>query len=99
MIVNFNESMQLISVKYDYDEIGNQIEVETEKTVFCGKSNITQSEFYRSKELDLKIQYCMMINSFDYDGQAYARYNGVKYKILRTYTKSNDLMEVYLAEY
>ena len=99
MIVNLNDAMHLISIQYDFDEIGNQIEVEKETFVYCGQSSITQSEFYKSRELDLKIQYCFVINAFDYNGQAYARYNGKKYSIVRTYTKSNDLMEVYLAEY
>lgn len=93
-----NDIIYLISVLTTADGIGNQNETFEERITYCELANITQSEFYNARQYDLKIKYCVKVNTFDYNGEVYAKYRNKKYTIVRTYAKG-DMMELYLAEY
>lgn len=93
-----NDIIYLISVLACSDEIGNQLEDGNERMTYCELANITQNEFYNARQRDLKIKYCVEVNTFDYYGEVYAKYRNEKYTIVRTYSKG-DKTELYLAEY
>ena len=94
-----NETIFLISHEYDEDEIGQQIETDTQREVFCDIKSIQQNEFFRAGQNGLKPEFVAEVHSFEYDGETEVLYNGEKYSVYRTYyRKSDDKTELYLTE-
>lgn len=89
--------VELISYKVESDLIGNQHEIQVVKKTYCEVRDITQTEYYRAKELKIGVKYCLVINSFDYNGEKHARFKGKKLKVHRTYTKGEKL-ELYVGD-
>ena len=76
------------------DAYGIDAVTETEKTVFCEISSITQSEFYAAAETEFNPEYRFTVFFGDYEGETIAKYNGARYSIYRTY-RNSDYMELY----
>ena len=87
----------LINATVDYDEIGNTLEKEEKRKVYCELKSISQNEFYKSRESKLEVKYCFKMNSFDYLNERFIEYKGNRYKVVRTYTNS-DMVEVYVSD-
>jgi SPP1 family predicted phage head-tail adaptor len=88
----------LISKTIVEDEIGNQIEQEEEKEVFCTVESITQSEYFQASQSGLKPQIKLTMSEFDYSGEAEVEYNTKRYAIYRTFLRNDEHIELYLTE-
>lgn len=80
-----NSQVKLISVTYTEDEVGNQIPAETFTEVWAEVTGIRQSEFYNAALAGLKPEITFIIWANEYIGQTKVEYNGIKYKLIRTY--------------
>lgn len=69
------------------------VEFEKEK-VFCNIKSIGQSEFYQAQVAGLKPEIKVEVRS--YNGADHFELNDKLYKILRTYTKGGDVIELTL---
>jgi len=79
-----HDVISLISIKYEEDEIGNQIPVETERQVFANEFSVSSSEFYNASVAGLKPTRAFEIYSFEYQGEGKLKHEGTKYQIIRT---------------
>lgn len=86
--------LTLISETYTEDEIGNQIVTEVENTVFCEVKSISRSEFYNAATTGLKPSIVFVIHDFEYNGEELIKFENKKYKVIRTYLKSVDEIEL-----
>lgn len=77
----------LISTTIIEDEIGNQIEQEIERKVFANEMSIGQSEYYNAASAGLRPSKMFEVYTFEYQGEAKLRHNGIKYRIIRTETR------------
>lgn len=78
------EVIYLPSIKITEDEIGNQIETPTERSVFANEFYVSGTEFYNAAVAGLKPEKQFEIYSFEYAGEAKLKHNDVTYNIIRT---------------
>ena len=82
-----NAVIHLVSTQIVEDEIGNQIEQETERKVYANEMAVNQAEFYNASLAGLKPERIFEIYSFEYAGESKLKHDGVKYRIIRTETR------------
>lgn len=73
---------------YTTDAEGNQIPIETKRTVFCTVSSAGRSEFYQAAQADMHPEYIFTISNYrDYRGEKLAKYTdwtGVTHELFVT---------------
>lgn len=78
-----------ILIKRTYD---GATRVETKREVFCGFRSIGMKEFYSANSTDFRPELKLILADYlDYDDETLAEYNGVRYRILRTYRVGQEL--------
>jgi SPP1 family predicted phage head-tail adaptor len=93
-----DDIIDLISIVIVEDEIGNPIEQETLKEVYCTVESISQSEYFQASLSGLKPQIKITVCEFDYSDEKIVLYNDKRYSIYRTYLRKDERIELYLTE-
>ena len=74
------------------DEYGDPVVSENTSEVFVGVKSVNRAEFYTAQTAGFDPQIVFMLSDYlDYNDQNYIRYNGVLYKVIRTYRKGVEL--------
>lgn len=82
-----DELLTLIQRAYD-----GMAWVETRRTVFCGVRSVGYREFYAAHAADFLPECVFVLADYlDYEGETLASYDGVLYRILRTYRTGQAL--------
>lgn len=82
-----NDVIHLISVDTTYDEIGNPVEVKTERMVYANQFEVSSVEFYEASAQGLKPEKIFEIYSFEFQGEDKLKHNGQVYHIIRASTR------------
>ena len=82
-----NAVIHLVSTQIVEDEIGNQIEQETERKVYANEMAVNQGEYYNAAAAGLRPSKMFEVYTFEYANEGKLRHNGVKYRIIRTETR------------
>lgn len=93
-----SQTMKLVSVTYQTDDIGNQIPKELLREVFCNVKSTSQSEFFKAGEAGLKPTYKFTMFRYDYSGEKEVEYLNERYSVYRTYAGDSDDIELYVTE-
>ena len=64
------------------------------KEVFCNEKGVKRNEFYQAQAQGIRPELCVEIKACDYNRETYFEYNGVLYRILRTYPVKNENLEM-----
>lgn len=89
----FKDIIILIGVTTKPDEVGDIVEVETEREVFANKKSIRQSEYYQALSVGLKPELTFQVHSYEYEAEKSLKYNDKPYNIIRTFEKG-DFVEL-----
>lgn len=92
--MTYDHELTLIQQTYTEDEIGNQIPVETETVIFCGKKSVTRSEFYNAATTGLRPVIVLVIHPYEYAGQTKVEFEGTRYNVIRAYEVNMEEMEL-----
>jgi SPP1 family predicted phage head-tail adaptor len=90
----FRDVISLITVTTTENELGDTIEVSTERQVFADKQSVRQSEFYQAAATGLRPELMFVVRTIEYNGETRLKYNGKIYDIIRTYDKDGELTEL-----
>lgn len=90
----FRDVISLITVTTTENELGDTIEVSTERQVFADKQSVRQSEFYQAAATGLRPELMFVVRTIEYNGETQLKYNGKEYSIIRTYDKDGELTEL-----
>ena len=90
----FRDVIKLISYTTTENELGDTIEVSTERQVFADKQSVRQSEFYQAAATGLRPELMFVVRTIEYNGETRLKYNGKIYDIIRTYDKDGELTEL-----
>jgi len=82
-----NQVIYLVEVEIMEDEIGNQIEQETERQVFVNEMSISQAEYYNAAAAGLRPTKMFELYTFEYAGEPKVKHNGIRYRVVRTETR------------
>lgn len=88
----------LVDTAITEDDIGNQIEANTETLCYCAEVPIARNEFYQAGQSGIKSEICLLVDTESYGNQTKVKYNDKTYAIYRTYPSANGMSELYLTE-
>lgn len=91
-----SNTVDLVSVAYGTDSIGQHVAVETLRTVFCAVDSISRAEFYDAGRNGLKPELRITLFSPDYNGEEALILNKIRYGVVRTYQNRNETIELYV---
>lgn len=92
--MTYDNELTLISQTCTEDEIGNQIPVETETVILCAVKSVARNEFYNAAAAGLKPVLVFIVHGYEYAGQTLVKFNGIRYKVIRTYTTDFEELEL-----
>lgn len=96
--MSWNEIVSLITVPpAKKDEAGYPIDMkdqETKREVYAKKKSIKRSEFYAANQNGIKADIAFIIRIFEYEGEQLLEHNGKRYKIIRSYETSSEMIEL-----
>lgn len=92
--MTYDHELILIQQTYTEDEIGNQIPVEVETSILCGKKSVTRSEFYSAAVNGLKPVIVLVVHPYEYSGETKVKFEGTTYNVIRTYGKNLEELEL-----
>src|SRR5690606_2053210 len=79
-----DQVIYLLSVTVEEDEIGNQVEIVTERMVFANELAVTSEEFYNAAAGGLRPTKRFEIHSFEYQDEDRLKHDGIVYRVIRT---------------
>jgi len=92
--MTYDHELTLIDYTIEYDEIGQQKKIETRTNILCAVKSIGRNEFYAAAQAGLKPEITFVIHSYEYNGEKKVEFEGEKYKVIRTYMKDFEEMEL-----
>lgn len=88
----YKEIITLLSETQEPDETGELIKVVKTKEIYAKLLSVGQKEFYEAMAQGLQPEYKFEIADYlDYTNEKKIIFNNIKYKVLRTYRKGNQL--------
>lgn len=66
------------------------------REVYCNKKGVKRNEFYQAATAGMKPELCIEIKACEYKKEDYFEFDGIMYRILRTYPARNENLELIL---
>lgn len=93
------DDLVLITVVRTEDSEGYTTETETERTVRCTFSEgITRAEFYEGMKAGIGLSASAEIWAEDFENEEICKFDGVRYKIIRTFATGRGTLDLSLSE-
>lgn len=94
--MRFDRELTLIREELIQDEIGNWLPVLPEQgtQILCAKKSVGRVEFYNAAATGLRPEVVLVMHPFEYGDERTVFFEGVRYKILRTYETSLEELEL-----
>jgi SPP1 family predicted phage head-tail adaptor len=92
--MNWRDVASLISLVETQDDFGGIVIDGTPRSVFVNQKSIRQSEFYQAMAQGLKPEIMFEIRAIDYAGEEKLSYSNKAYKIVRTFSKDGEILEL-----
>lgn len=70
------------------------IVMKDKKMVFCNNKGVKRNEFYQAAVAGYKPELCVEIKADDYNRENHFEYQGIVYRIIRTYPVKNEKLEM-----
>lgn len=67
------------------------------REVYCNEKGVKRNEFYQAATAGVKPELCIEIKAAEYQREEYFEYDGVIYRIVRTYPVKSENLELILA--
>lgn len=71
---------------------------EIKRDVFCLVGDVRQSEFFTAQQIGIKPSNMLVTNPINYEGEEYVEFRSRKFKVYRTYERSENEIELYIEE-
>jgi len=82
-------TVDLIKRSFYEDENAVRLPMSEKRTVFAYVDSVSQTEFFEGSRTGLKPEVRFTIQLCDYEDEDVIEYNGIGYKVYRTYTADN----------
>lgn len=86
----------LISYVSERDSIGQIIERESCRDIFCNIRSVSANEWFSGASIGMNPSVSVTVFAYDYAGEKECILDGQKYAIYRTYRRQDDDLELYL---
>ena len=85
---------KLCTKQVGLDNLRRPIKKLIKKEIYCNKKSIRQSEFYQAMAQGIRPEIMFEIRFADYNNETHFEYENKLYRIIRTYTKNNEILEL-----
>ena len=92
----FNDVLELLTITYTVDALGQQLPQETAETIFCRLKSIPSQEYFNTAKQGIKSRYIFIVKQCDYNDQIKVRYKNKIYHVYRTYEIDREEIELYV---
>jgi len=87
--------ISLISTISGTNDMGDPIKIpHIRENIFASKKSITRVEFYQAAAAGIKPQITFEMRTIDYEDELLLGYENKTYKLIRTFEKDNDFIEL-----
>ncbi|MCQ2009259.1 phage head closure protein [Sporolactobacillus sp. STSJ-5] len=93
--ISLDDVCKLIDVVTTEDELGQPIEFEKPRQIFCSRISVSRAEFAAAGQVGLKAQLVLVVDSDEYDGEDRVDYIEKRYSIYRDFMRSDGYTELY----
>lgn len=93
--MSLDDVCSLISVSSVRDELGQNIETESERQIFCARTSVSRAEFLAAGQLNHKPQITIVVDSEEYDGEMSLKYGNIKYRVYRDYMRPDGYTDLH----
>lgn len=83
--MTFDHELILISVTPSENDIGDPIEIPTERAILCDVQSVSRSEHYAAAAHGIPPEIVFVVNKYEYEGEKDVKFQGNKYQVMRTY--------------
>lgn len=91
----YNDVITLLTITQTVNEIGDTVESISKKEIFAHVKSVGMKEKYEALNVGLKPELVFVIaDYYDYDDQEHIEYDSKRYKVLRTYRKESNELEI-----
>ena len=91
----YNDVITLLSITESVNGIGDLVETITRTEVFARVRSVGMKESYEAFAVGLKPELTFVLaDYYDYNDQEFIEYDSVRYKVLRTYRKTTNELEI-----
>lgn len=91
----FNDVITLLKITETVNDIGDMVATIARKEVFVQVKSIGMKETYEAMSVGLKPELTFILaDYYDYDKQEDIEYESNRYKVLRTYRKTTNELEI-----
>lgn len=90
----YDHEITLIGQIFEEDNIGNQIPVETRKTILCYKKSAGRSEFYSGGANGMRPESVFVVHGYEYEGERIVEFEDKRYNVIRTYATGFEETEL-----
>ena len=91
----YNYIITLVTETETINEIGDTIKVAAEREVFADIKSVGMKETYEAMGVGLKPELTFVLaDYYDYDEECLIIYDGKRYKVIRTYIKQSNELEI-----
>lgn len=97
-VVLYRDVAQLIDTKTVTDPDGYRQEIKTESLVYVDVQSVKRGEYYCGRQAGVELAVSFVLRACDFGGQRLIEYDGKRYRVVRTYTKDGELLELNCAE-
>ena len=74
--------------------LGKPYKTFIKREVFCNEKGVKRNEFYQAQAQGYRPELCVEIKAIDYNRENHFEYNGVMYRVIRTYPVKNECLEL-----
>ena len=91
----YDSQIVLVKETTETDDYGDSVQTQQKRTVFAELMSIGMKEFYQAQDNGKKPELKFKLADYeDYEGESRVIYNGIIYKILRTYKTQRNELEI-----
>jgi SPP1 family predicted phage head-tail adaptor len=92
--MTYDHELSLVSFTSGTNANADPILVPTKIDILCGLNSVGRGEFYAAAALQLRPELVFTIHAYEYDNQQVVEFQGIRYKVIRTYATSFEELEL-----
>ncbi len=97
--MTWDEEVTLLGAgRFQEDELGQQMPVQTETVVCCIRCPVSRQEFYLAGQNDIRVSEILIIHPYEYSGENEVVFQGKRLRVVKTYEVSMEELELTCSE-
>ena len=91
----YNDVISILTIILETNDIGDMVETIVKSERFAKVKSVGMKENYEALAVGLKPELVFVLSDYyDYDDQEFIEYETERYKVLRTYKKESNELEI-----